>query len=271
VSRALRERHEEILVHTDSTTTRRCRNVFFRDLGIPRPTCQLGVGSGAAGPRMATMVRGLRGRDRGAPARRGDGLRRHRLDAGRRSRRARGGAAHRARRGGLRSFNLRMPERSTAFAADHLSDCSVPDADGGARALERARARTRRGRRRRDARTRASRSRMRRGVSACRAFRRESRASTTPRRCTARRTPTIPRVSPRSWRPWIRSIGRCCSRAIPGPRRLSKWQPSRTHFPRSGSCRRFRTPTDGLLAESRALLTDSGGLQKEAYFSLFPA
>src|SRR5437762_3894262 len=59
VSKALRQRHEEILVHTGQHYDEALSDVFFRDLGIPAPDVQMAVGSGEAGPRLAVMIRGL--------------------------------------------------------------------------------------------------------------------------------------------------------------------------------------------------------------------
>src|SRR5690348_9317470 len=59
VSKALRRRNEEILVHTGQHYDEALSDVFFRDLGIPAPDVHMAVGSGDAGPRLATMTRGI--------------------------------------------------------------------------------------------------------------------------------------------------------------------------------------------------------------------
>ena len=46
LSRALRERHEEVLVHTGQHYDDLMSDVFFRELGLPAPDVNLGVGSG---------------------------------------------------------------------------------------------------------------------------------------------------------------------------------------------------------------------------------
>ena len=44
VSRALRERADEILVHTGQHYDRELSEIFFEELGLPPPDRQLGVG-----------------------------------------------------------------------------------------------------------------------------------------------------------------------------------------------------------------------------------
>ena len=51
VSRVLRERHEEVLLHTGQHYDDALSDAFFRGLGLPEPDVRLGVGSGGAGPR----------------------------------------------------------------------------------------------------------------------------------------------------------------------------------------------------------------------------
>ena len=59
LSRLLRTRHEEILVHTGQHYDDRMSERFFTELGIPRPEINLGVGSLGAGVQLAEMLRGL--------------------------------------------------------------------------------------------------------------------------------------------------------------------------------------------------------------------
>src|SRR5262252_7872174 len=59
VSRALRERHEEVLVHTGQHYDDALSDVFFRELGIPRPDVRLDVGDADGAPRLAAMIRGV--------------------------------------------------------------------------------------------------------------------------------------------------------------------------------------------------------------------
>ena len=59
VSRALRRAHEERLIHTGQHYDDDMSGVFFRDLGLPRPDVHLGVGSGSHGEQTARMLEGI--------------------------------------------------------------------------------------------------------------------------------------------------------------------------------------------------------------------
>ncbi len=59
VSHALRQQHEEILVHTGQHYDRALSEVFFEEMGIPQPDYNLGVGSGSHGQQTAQMLAGL--------------------------------------------------------------------------------------------------------------------------------------------------------------------------------------------------------------------
>src|SRR5699024_4375450 len=56
VSRALRERHEEVLVHTGQHYSETMSEVFFDELDIPTPEYNLGVGSGTHGEQTGRVV-----------------------------------------------------------------------------------------------------------------------------------------------------------------------------------------------------------------------
>ena len=56
VSRALRVRHQEILVHTGQHYDYRMSQSFFDELGIPAPNYNLGVGSGPHGRQTAELT-----------------------------------------------------------------------------------------------------------------------------------------------------------------------------------------------------------------------
>src|SRR5919109_764613 len=47
VSRKLRERHEELIVHTGQHYDDELSRIFFDELGVPAPDRQLGAGSGS--------------------------------------------------------------------------------------------------------------------------------------------------------------------------------------------------------------------------------
>jgi UDP-N-acetylglucosamine 2-epimerase (non-hydrolysing)/UDP-GlcNAc3NAcA epimerase len=59
VSRRLRERHQELLVHTGQHYDDELSRVFFEELRIPAPDRQLGVGSGTASSQTARMLTAL--------------------------------------------------------------------------------------------------------------------------------------------------------------------------------------------------------------------
>jgi UDP-N-acetylglucosamine 2-epimerase (non-hydrolysing)/UDP-GlcNAc3NAcA epimerase len=59
VSRQLRELHEELLVHTGQHYDDDLSRVFFEELGVPAPDRELGVGSGSASAQTARMLAAL--------------------------------------------------------------------------------------------------------------------------------------------------------------------------------------------------------------------
>jgi len=61
VSLALRQEHEEVLIHTDQHADRRMSEAFFEELGVPSAKYHLGVGSGPDGRQTAKMMSGLEG------------------------------------------------------------------------------------------------------------------------------------------------------------------------------------------------------------------
>ena len=56
VSRVLRQRHAEVLVHTGQHYDREMSDLFFEELDIPRPDRELGVGSGSHGRQTGQML-----------------------------------------------------------------------------------------------------------------------------------------------------------------------------------------------------------------------
>ncbi|MEA2341568.1 MAG: UDP-GlcNAc3NAcA epimerase, partial [Solirubrobacteraceae bacterium] len=59
VSGRLRERHEEVLVHTGQHYDDELSTVFVTELGVPRPDVELGIGAGSNTEQTARMLAAL--------------------------------------------------------------------------------------------------------------------------------------------------------------------------------------------------------------------
>jgi UDP-N-acetylglucosamine 2-epimerase len=132
VSRKLRQRHEEILVHTGQHYDYDMSGIFFDGLELPAPDANLAVGSGSHGQQTAAMLSGIE-----------DVLRAERPDylliyGDTNSTLAGAVAASKLSvsiahvEAGLRSFNRRMPEEINRRVADHLSDLLLCPSDTAA-------------------------------------------------------------------------------------------------------------------------------------------
>jgi UDP-N-acetylglucosamine 2-epimerase len=122
VSRVLRRHHEEFLLHTGQHYDDAMSDLFFRQLGIPEPDRNLGVGSGSHGAQTGAMLAGIEQCAQevqpGWVLIYGD------------TNSTLAGALVAAKlhipvahvEAGLRSFDRRMPEEINRIVADHVSD-----------------------------------------------------------------------------------------------------------------------------------------------------
>jgi UDP-GlcNAc3NAcA epimerase len=135
VSGPLRERHEEVLVHTGQHHDDSLSSIFFSELGLARPERELGIGGGSNTSQTARMLAALE------PL-----LREVRADAtlvygDTNSTLAGALAAAQARvpvvhvEAGMRSFDRAMPEELNRVLTDHLSDLLLCSSQGAAENL----------------------------------------------------------------------------------------------------------------------------------------
>ena len=135
VSRELRRRHHEVLVHTGQHYDYEMSGIFFEGLDIPRPDVNLGVGSCSHGAQTAAMLKGV---EAVLLDERPDYL----LVYGDTNSTLAGALAASKLsipvahvEAGLRSFNRSMPEEINRLVADHLSELLLCPSDTAVRNL----------------------------------------------------------------------------------------------------------------------------------------
>ncbi|MEA2448654.1 MAG: UDP-GlcNAc3NAcA epimerase [Thermoleophilaceae bacterium] len=136
VSRLLRERHEELIVHTGQHYDDDLSRIFFEELGVPAPARQLGVGGGSLTSQTARMLAQLEPEL--------DDLRPDMVLVYGDTNSTLAGALAAAQRhvpvahveAGMRSFDRRMPEELNRVLTDHASDLLLCSTETAVRNLE---------------------------------------------------------------------------------------------------------------------------------------
>jgi len=137
VSHVLRERHEEVLVHSGQHYDDELSAVFFRELGVPAPDHELQVGSAPDGEQIGRIMHSL---EPVATAAQADialvyGDTNTTLAGALSCARMRLPLAH--VESGMRSFDDTMPEERNRVLTDHLSDLRLCSTDVAVTNLER--------------------------------------------------------------------------------------------------------------------------------------
>jgi UDP-GlcNAc3NAcA epimerase len=135
VSAPLRERHQEILVHTGQHYDDSLSRVFFTELGLARPERELGIGGGSNTSQTARMLAALEPLlvelEPDATLIYGDTN--STLAGALASAQARVAVVH--VEAGMRSFDRTMPEELNRVLSDHLADLLLCSSEGAAEHL----------------------------------------------------------------------------------------------------------------------------------------
>jgi UDP-GlcNAc3NAcA epimerase len=137
VSTTLRRRHHEVLVHTGQHYDVDMSDRFFRELNLPSPDYELGVGSGSHAQQTARMLVGI---EQAIQQERPEmvlvyGDTNSTLAGALAAAKLHVRVAH--VEAGLRSFNRRMPEETNRIVTDHVSDLLFCPGDNASRNLAR--------------------------------------------------------------------------------------------------------------------------------------
>jgi UDP-N-acetylglucosamine 2-epimerase len=136
ISGLLRERHEEVLVHTGQHYDDSLSRVFFAELGLAEPDRQLGIGGGSNTSQTARMLAALEPllREQSPDAVLVYGDTNSTLAGGLAAAQAQIPVVH--VEAGMRSFDRRMPEELNRVLTDHLSTLLLCPSDTAAANLQ---------------------------------------------------------------------------------------------------------------------------------------
>ena len=137
LSKALRTRHTEVMIHTGQHYDHEMNDVFFKELNLPEPEINLGVGSRGLTPQTAEMLvkieECLQREDPDAVIVRGDTS--GTLAGSIAAKQALFPLVH--IEAGCRSFDMTMPEEISRITSDHLADLCITTDDAIADQLRR--------------------------------------------------------------------------------------------------------------------------------------